>query len=64
MGLGVEIIFVFDVEEPSEIFYELQNKFDFDGRNGLNLLMSGQDAIEVIDDYDRLMRMLEKKLNI
>lgn len=66
-GLGLEIRFIFDKSEPSKKFLELKHKYNFDDRNGLNLIMTGQDMYEVAEDNgynERLIRMLEKNLNI
>lgn len=64
---GLEIRFIFDKSEPIEKFLELKHKYNFDGRNGLDLIMTGLDFYEVLDnnsDNERLIGMIEKKLNI
>lgn len=64
-GLGEEIQFVFDKSEPKERLLELKHKYDFDNRDGLNLIMTGKDMYEIlVEDDERLIRQLEKKLNI
>lgn len=61
MGFGLEIYLIFDVEEPFEKYMELKDRYLFDHRNGLNLMMTGEgDA----GDEDRLLRQVEKVLNI
>lgn len=61
MGFGLEIYLIFDVEEPFEKYMELKDRYLFDHRNGLNLMMTGEgDA----GDKDRLLRQVEKVLNI
>lgn len=64
MSLGLEIYFVFDVEEPQKQYQELIDLYDFDNRNGLNLVMTGEDAIDVLDDEIRLLRQIEKVLQL
>jgi hypothetical protein len=61
MGFGLEIYLIFDVKEPFEKYLELRDRYNFDHRNGLNLIMTGDgDA----GDEDRLLRQVEKVLNI
>ncbi|OCA76883.1 hypothetical protein BBH99_11875 [Chryseobacterium contaminans] len=61
MGLGLEIYLIFDIEEPFEKYLELKDRYLFDHRSGLNLIMTGEgDA----GDEDRLLRQVEKVLNI
>lgn len=64
MGFGLEIYFVFDVEEPRKEYSELVSRYDFDHRNGLNMMMSGEDAYDTADDEMRLLRQIEKVLEI
>ncbi len=61
MGLGLEICFIFDVEEPLSLYLELKDRYFFEPRNGLNLIMTGNgDA----GDENRLLRQVEKVLNV
>ncbi|MDY0089550.1 MAG: hypothetical protein RBR78_04205 [Flavobacteriaceae bacterium] len=62
-AVGLELKFIFDKIEPIEKYLELREKYNFDARNGLNLIMTGEHWSE-IEDEGRLMTMLEKKLNI
>ncbi|GAA5090541.1 hypothetical protein GCM10023210_16750 [Chryseobacterium ginsengisoli] len=64
MSLGLEIYFVFDVEEPQSEYSELIRYYDFDHRNGLNTVITGEDAIDVLDDEIRLLRQIEKVLQL
>lgn len=61
MGLGLEIYLIFDVKEPFEKYLELRDRYHFDHRNGLNLMMTGDGDP---GDADRLLRQVEKVLNI
>ncbi|KXH85056.1 hypothetical protein [Chryseobacterium kwangjuense] len=58
MGLGLEIDFVFDKEEPLQQYLALRDQFHFDARDGLNLLMSGDGT----DDEYRLLWQMERAL--
>lgn len=58
MGLGLEIDFVFDKEEPLQQYLALRDQYHFDGRDGLNLVMSGDGT----DDEDRLLWQMERAL--
>lgn len=58
MGLGLEISFVFDKEEPLQQYLALRDQYHFDGRDGLNLVMSGDGT----DDEDRLLWQMERAL--
>ncbi len=62
-AVGLELKFIFDKIEPIEKYLELREKYNFDARNGLNLIMTREHWSE-IEDEGRLMTMLEKKLNI
>lgn len=64
MGLGIEIHFIFDVEEPINEIKVLNSYYDFDMRDGLNLIMTGIDYLEVLEENDRLLKRLEKELNL
>lgn len=62
MGLGIDIYLHFDKTEPIEKIEAI--KFHgFDARDGLNLLMTGIDYIEV-ENEKRLLNIIEKQLNI
>lgn len=58
MGLGLEINFVFDKEEPLEQYLALRDQYHFDGRDGLNLVMSGDGT----EDDDRLLWQMARAL--
>lgn len=60
MGLGLEISFVFDKDEPLQQYLTLRDQYHFDGRNGLNLVMTGEGT----EDDDRLLRQIERALQI
>jgi hypothetical protein len=60
MGLGLEISFVFDKEEPLWEYLNLRDQYRFDGRNGLNLVMTG----DGLEDDDRLLYQIERVLCI
>lgn len=62
MGLGLEINFVFDMKEPLEQYLNLKDKYQFDNRDGLNLIMTGADCDDAGDDKMRLLRQIEKVL--
>lgn len=64
MGLGLEIYFLFDKEEPIEKIQLLTNYCDFDMRNGLNLIMTGVDCWEILNDEETLLKRIEKELEI
>ncbi|MFC3161454.1 hypothetical protein SAMN05443633_101540 [Chryseobacterium arachidis] len=64
MGLGLEVYFVFDVEESHQQYIQLREQYNFDHRNGLNLIMTGEDAYDAGDDEMRLLRQIEKILEI
>ncbi|MCA6065758.1 hypothetical protein JI747_001125 [Chryseobacterium sp. RG1] len=64
MGLGLEINFVFDVKEPFEHYLYLKDKYQFDNRNGLNLVMTGEGDDDAGDDEMRLLRQIEDVLQI
>ncbi|PJJ66245.1 hypothetical protein [Chryseobacterium geocarposphaerae] len=64
MGLGLEINLVFDAKEPLEEYLHVKNKYQFDGRSGLNLVMSGEGDVDAGDDEMRLLRQIEKVLQI
>lgn len=58
MGLGLEIDFVFDKEEPLQQYLALRDQYHFDSRDGLNLVMSGDGT----DDEDRLLWQMDRAL--
>lgn len=60
MGLGLEIIFVFDKEEPLWQYLDLRDRCHFDGREGLNLVMTG----DGMEHDDRLLCQIERVLHI
>lgn len=60
MGLGLEISFVFDKEEPLQQYPDFWEQYGFDGRNGLNLVMTGDGP----EDDDRLLCQIERVLHI
>ena len=64
MGFGLEIYFVFDVEEPRKEYSELVSHYDFDHIDGLNMIMSGEDVYDAGDNEMRLLRQIEKVLEI
>lgn len=64
MGLGLEIRWSFDMKEPFQPYLDLKNKYQFDHRDGLNLVMTGADAVDAADDEMRLLRQIEKVLEI
>lgn len=59
----MDIQFIYDKSEPLDIFIDLRDKYGFDNRDGLSLLMIGLDAYEVGDD-NRLIHQLERQLDI
>ncbi|KFF03135.1 hypothetical protein [Chryseobacterium luteum] len=61
MGRGLEISFVFDKKEPLQQYLELMEQYHFDGRDGLNLVMSGDDGLE---GDDRLLWQIETALDM
>lgn len=63
MGLGLEINFYFDKEEPSDKIKSISD-YDFDSRDGLSLIMTGRDSTEVLDENERLLKLIEKQLNL
>lgn len=62
MGLGIDIYLYFDKKEPIEKIRAL-SFHKFDPRDGLNLVMTGIDYIE-IEDEKRLLNLIEKQLKI
>lgn len=60
MGLGLELSFVFDKQLPYD--HEELKQTSFDQRDGLNLLMTGIDVYEAMEDV-RILRQVEKALN-
>ena len=60
MGLGIEISFVFDKEEPLWQYLNLRDQYRFDGRDGLNLVMTDESP----EDDDRLLYQIERVLHI
>ena len=64
MALGIPINFLFDKEEPFEKIKILKNLYNFDIRNGLSLIMTGQDQREIVDNEERLLNLIEKQLKI
>ncbi|WP_430401576.1 hypothetical protein [Fluviicola sp.] len=64
MALGIEIFFLFDKEEPVEKIKTLKSLYNFDIRNGLCLIMTGQDQSEILDNEERLLKLIEKQLKI
>ncbi|MEN5308467.1 hypothetical protein ABE425_13210 [Chryseobacterium cucumeris] len=63
MGFGLEIYLIFDVKEPFEKYLELRDRYHFDHRNGLNLIMTGDGDVDAGDE-DRLLRQVERVLNV
>lgn len=59
----MDIQFIYDKTEPLDIFIDVRNKYGFDDRDGLSLIMLGLDAYEVGDD-NRLIHQLERQLDI
>lgn len=59
----MEILFSFDKEEPLNTYIDLRDKYGFDDRDGLSLIMLGIDAYEV-GDKNRLIHQIECQLNI
>lgn len=59
----MEIQFIFDKEEPLDTYIDLKDKYNFDDRNGLSLIMLGVDAYEV-GNNKRLIHQIEYQLNI
>lgn len=60
MGLGLEISFVFDKEESLWQYLNLRDQYCFDGRDGLNLVMTG----DGLEDDDRLLCQIERVLHM
>lgn len=60
MGLGLEISFVFDKEEPLWQYLDLRDQYRFDGRDGLNLVMTDESP----ENDDRLLYQIERVLHI
>lgn len=63
MGFGLEIYLIFDIQEPLDKYLELKDHYLFDHRNGLNLIMTGDDYVDAGDE-ERLLRQVEKVLEV
>ncbi|MGH1516271.1 hypothetical protein [Chryseobacterium sp. JK1] len=63
MGFGLEIYLIFDIKESFDEYLELKNRYLFDHRNGLNLIMTGDDYVDAGDE-ERLLRQIEKVLDV
>ena len=59
----MEIQFSFDKEEPLDTYIDLIDKYNFDNRNGLSLIMLGVDAYEA-GNNNRLIHQIEYQLDI
>lgn len=64
MALGIPVNFLFDKEEPIEKIKILKDLYNFDIRNGLSLIMTGQDQSEILNNEERLLKLIEKQLKI